>query len=552
MVLFRRALDILCYPFQLLFAAPVALLAASRAVRQRHAAVQAAFAVALFMSLLTLVATVLSSPWVRSDNPDLGTVLWRYTLPLALLTLVTPPVVYLAVRLWTEGGRSQFADIDRAWEEGVAALAREGFSLTECPLFLVLGLRNERQVRALMNATGVSFAVFGAPEGGSNPLYFYAVKDYPFRKDERANAVYLVLTDASQCSRLVALATDAAGRKKLLASPDDTVRLREHQAASLRATLPEATSAEALRSTATATATVGEDTPPPTNLRGTMDLGQASASTPVGGFVSQQAVLLDQPDQTLQTNRLAHVCRLLVRARDPFCPLNGVVVVAPFGLLRRGMEQVRALAQAVRQDLRAIQEHALLRCPVLALIGGMEHEPGFGELVRRVGVGPAMEQRIGMRFEPWNPATPERLEALAVHACDRIEGNVYDLFKQADGYNKPGNGKLYNLLCRTRTGFVELLKAYLGQAFGQQAPDEQPMLFAGCYFAATGEIERLKGFLKAVVCDRMLENQDHLQWTEDALRRNAACEAWAKAGMLASGVLIVTTVVALLRYLRQG
>jgi hypothetical protein len=216
------------------------------------------------------------------------------------------------------------------------------------------------------------------------------------------------------------------------------------------------------------------------------------------------------------------------------------------------MEQVRALAQAVRQDLRAIQEHALLRCPVLALIGGMEHEPGFGELVRRVGVGPAMEQRIGMRFEPWNPATPERLEALAVHACDRIEGNVYDLFKQADGYNKPGNGKLYNLLCRTRTGFVELLKAYLGQAFGQQAPDEQPMLFAGCYFAATGEIERLKGFLKAVVCDRMLENQDHLQWTEDALRRNAACEAWAKAGMLASGVLIVTTVVALLRYLRQG
>jgi hypothetical protein len=551
-VLFRRALDILCYPFQLLFAAPVALLAASRAVRQRHAAVQAAFAVALFMFLLTLVATVLSSPWVRSDNPDLGTVLWRYTLPLALLTLVTPPVVYLAVRLWTEGGRSQFADIDRAWEEGVAALAREGFSLTECPLFLVLGLRNERQVRALMNATGVSFAVFGAPEGGSNPLYFYAVKDYPFRKDERANAVYLVLTDASQCSRLVALATDAAGRKKLLASPDDTVRLREHQAASLRATLPEATSAEALRSTATAAATVGEDTPPPTNLRGTMDLGQASASTPVGGFVSQQAVLLDQPDQTLQTNRLAHVCRLLVRARDPFCPLNGVVVVAPFGLLRRGMEQVRALAQAVRQDLRAIQEHALLRCPVLALIGGMEHEPGFGELVRRVGVGPAMEQRIGMRFEPWNPATPERLEALAVHACDRIEGNVYDLFKQADGYNKPGNGKLYNLLCRTRTGFVELLKAYLGQAFGQQAPDEQPMLFAGCYFAATGEIERLKGFLKAVVCDRMLENQDHLQWTEDALRRNAACEAWAKAGMLASGVLIVTTVVALLRYLRQG
>lgn len=552
MVLFRRALDILCYPFQLLFAAPVALLAASRAVRQRAVAVQAAFAVALFMGLLTLVATLLSSPWVRSDNPDLGTVLWRYTLPLAVLTLVTPPVVYLAVRLWTEGRASRFADIDRAWQEGVAALAREGLHLADCPLFLILGLRNERQVRALMNASGVSFAVFGAPEGGSNPLYFYAVKDYPFRKDERWNIVYLVLTDASQCSRLVALATDAAGRKKRLGSPEDTVRLREAPSAGLRATLPEVAPGEALRSTATVAAEAGAETPPPVNLRGTMDLGQTATPTPWGAPTAEQVVLLDQPDQKLQSERLAHVCRLLVRARDPFCPLNGIMVVAPFGLLRRGVEQVRPLAQAVRQDLRAIQEHALLRCPVLALIGGMEHEAGFGELVRRVGAGPAMEQRIGMRFEPWNPATPERLESLAVHACDRIEGNIYDLFKQADGYNKPGNGKLYNLLCRTRTGFVDLLKLYLSQAFGQQAPDEQPMLFAGCYFAATGEIERLKGFLKAVLCDRMLENQDHLQWTDEAVRQNATCEAWAKAGMLASGVLIVTTVIAIVRYLRSG
>lgn len=553
MVFFRRALDILCYPFQLVLAAPVALLAASRAVRQRGAAVQAAFAVALFMGLLTLVATVLSSPWVRAENPDLGTVLWRYTLPLAALTLVTPPVVYLAVRLWTEGRQTRFADIDRAWHEGIAALAREGFLLTECPLFLVLGLRNERQVRAFMHATGCTFAVFGAPEGSSNPLYFYALKDYPLRKDERVNVIFLVLTDASQCSRLVALASDAPGRRRLAAAPEDTVRMREAQAAGLRATLPEATAGEPLRATATAAAEGPAEAPaPPLNLRGTMDLGQSAPPTPGGGPVPEPAVLLDQPEQTLQAERLSHVCRLLVRGRDPFCPLNGVLVVAPFALLRRGAEQVRPLAQAVRQDLRTIQEHALLRCPVLALIGGMEHEPGFGELVRRVGTGPAMEQRIGMRFEPWNPATPERLEALAVHACDRIEGNVYDLFKQPEGYNKPGNGKLYNLLCRTRTGFVDLLKLYLAQGFGQQSPDEQPMLFAGCYFAATGELERLKGFLKAVLCDRMLENQDHLQWTEQALRRDAACQAWAKAGMLASGLLIVATAVAIVRYLRQG
>jgi hypothetical protein len=188
---------------------------------------------------------------------------------------------------------------------------------------------------------------------------------------------------------------------------------------------------------------------------------------------------------------------------------------------------------------------------VISLVGGLEHEAGFGELIRRVGTGPALEQRIGMRFEPWNPATRERLEALAIHACDRIEGNVYDLYKMHDGYNKPGNGKLYNLLCRTRTGFSDLLKTYLGGAFAQQDPDERPMLFAGCYFAATGEIERLQGFLKAVLADRMLENQDDLQWTDEALRQDQAREAWARVGMVAAGLLVITTVVLTYRLFRR-
>ena len=201
MTFFRRAVEIICYPFQLLFAAPVALLTASRAVRGFSLAARATLAVAVFMLLLTIVATVLSSPWVRHDSPDWRTVLSRYTFPLAMFTIFTPPVVYLAVWLWGEGRSSRFPDIDSAWQEGVAALAREGLSLAEAPVFLVLGLRNERQVRAFMNAAGLQYAVFGAPEGGANPLYFYAVKNYQLKKDESWNVVFIMLTDTSQTRR---------------------------------------------------------------------------------------------------------------------------------------------------------------------------------------------------------------------------------------------------------------------------------------------------------------------------------------------------------------
>jgi hypothetical protein len=253
-------------------------------------------------------------------------------------------------------------------------------------------------------------------------------------------------------------------------------------------------------------------------------------------------VVLDKQEATQQAARLAHVCRLLERTRDPFCSLNGVLVVTPFSLLRRGAEQVRHLAQATRQDLRTIQRTAQIRCPAISLIGGMEHEPGFGELVRRVGAGPALEQRVGSKFEPWNPATRERLETLAELACDNIELNVYELFRKPDGYNKPGNSKLYGLLCRTRTGFQEVLKEFLSKAFAQQSQDEVPMLFAGCYFAATGEVEALRGFLKGVLADRLLERQDDLQWTDAAMRQDAAYENWAKAGMLLTALLIVATI----------
>jgi hypothetical protein len=284
-----------------------------------------------------------------------------------------------------------------------------------------------------------------------------------------------------------------------------------------------------------------------------MDLGDMRATrTGAVAEAAQLAVMLDKTDQAHQADRLSHVCRHLERARDPYCTLNGVLVVTPFSLLRRGPEQVRHLANATRQDLRTIQRSAHLRCPVISLIGGMEHEPGFGELVRRVGSGPALEQRIGMRFEPWNPATRERLEALAVHACDRIEGNVYDLFKMQDGYNKPGNTKLYNLLCRTRTGFSDVLKIYLPAAFGQQDQDEKAMMFSGCYFAATGEIEKLQGFLKSVLADRMLENQDDLQWTDEALRHDAMREMWAKVGMAASGLLLLGSAFLVIRYWQRS
>jgi hypothetical protein len=544
-----RIIVVLSKPFQLLFRTPAAWLSTIRALKAASPAMQAAVAAGLLLVLMTIIGSVLQR-W--SDNsPDWGVVFIQYTIWMLGLTLIIPPLVYGTVRVWMEGPVSHHPDIDRAWQDGVAALDREGLSLATCPVFLVLGLRNERQVRAFMNAAtakDLKYSVFGAPEGGSNPLYFYAVKNYPLKKDESFDAIYIVLTDASQLSKLVSMASESRG-EKALREPDDTVRFNDTRSTAAR---QQSAAGGGLNETiredgGVASATLDDETPRPTSaaaIRGTLigDLRttrvESGGSTP--GDSHRPTEVLDKSEQSRQSDRLAYVCRLLERARDPYCTLNGVLVVTPFRLLRRGVEQVKHLAAATRNDLHTIQRHARLRCPVVSLVGGMEHEPGFCELVRRVGPGPASEQRIGMGFDPWNPASRERMEALAVHASDRVEGNVYDLFKVQDGYNKPGNGKLYNLVCHTRTGFVDLLKAYLSHAFAES--DDRPMLFAGCYFAATGETERIKGFLKSVLADKMLISQDDLQWTDEAVQADRRCHILSAACMLLSGVMLLAII----------
>ena len=326
----QRVLQIVSYPFQLLFAAPIALFSLSRRVRGMSLAAQLALAVAVLMVLMTVVATILE--WRKPDRPDLLNVLYNYTLWMAIVALVTPPIVYVAVRLWAEGHESRFPDIDAAWREGTAALAREGLSISESPVFLVLGLRDKQQVRAFMKASGLKFAVSDTPELAS-PVYFYAVNEYHLTvKDERWSPIFVV-ADRRQPDEQARgfVGFDGAGR--VYQAVDDTVRAdvaaRTDYGTEVGATMQPA--GDALRGTIVGGAGSTPPTPrpgPAANLSATMVGG--------GGGPASSLVVLDKQEATLQSARLAHVCRLLERTRDPFCSLNGVLVVTPFSLLRRG------------------------------------------------------------------------------------------------------------------------------------------------------------------------------------------------------------------------
>jgi hypothetical protein len=164
----------------------------------------------------------------------------------------------------------------------------------------------------------------------------------------------------------------------------------------------------------------------------------------------------------------------------------------------------------------------MVRCPVTALVAGIEEESGFRELVRRVGRDRALNQRFGKGFSVSNVPLGERLEALAIHACGAFEDWIYNLFREPDSLSKPGNTKLYSLLCKIRHKVQERLGRIMIGGYSCD-PDDVPapdaLRFGGCYFAGTGESEERQAFVLAVV-GKLQEQEEELQWTDEALKQD--------------------------------
>ena len=450
---------------------------------------------------------------------------WGFWTVITILVVVIPVVLYKALKLWLEGDVSPFPDIDHAWRAGLAELDRQGLSLSEIPLFLVLGTGGVEHEKAVFAASRLNFNVAEVPTGPS-PLHWYA----------NAEGAYLVCADASNLSKLAVLGRETVAEEKSKRGP--TPSPRSGGPADIRGTF--------------AVGASGGDRPEPlaapapvADIRGTMAVGgaggfggaEAAVETPSSG---RRVVKLEQKEAADQARRLEYLCRLIHRVRQPLCPVNGVLTLLPFGLIQRSVAESREVQSAVKRDLSSLVRVLMLRCPVTAMVTGLEEETGFQELVRRVGRDAAMRQRFGKGFNVQNPPLPERLDALATHACGAFEDWVYALFREKKSLAKPGNTKLYSLLCNIRRNVRSRLASLLAAGYAHD-PDldakSEPLLFSGCYFAATGETEDRQAFVKNVF-DKLPEQQEELQWTAAAYAQDEKFQRLARAAMALDTLLL--------------
>jgi hypothetical protein len=223
---------------------------------------------------------------------------------------------------------------------------------------------------------------------------------------------------------------------------------------------------------------------------------------------------------------LDYLCGLISEMRAPFCPINGLMLVAPLD---------RSDAQSLKQDAEAIRYNFQMLYPVVYTFSGMEELHGFAEFTER---GCKLDKRFrdsraGSRFPIGHPVDEAAAKWVVDKGFEWFRGWIYSAF--AEDIASPANTKLYRLLGdfderRARLEFM------LKQALGDAKEVDQVRL-TGCYFCATGSDARRQAFIHGVL-QKLITEQEHVAWDESRLRDDTRRRGLAQAVLAAIAVLV--------------
>jgi type VI protein secretion system component VasK len=270
----------------------------------------------------------------------------------------------------------------------------------------------------------------------------------------------------------------------------------------------------------------------------------------LGGFKLPE-LLKNTSEVELQTARLEHLCRLIVRDRRPYIPINGLLLLISLGSTDMDTD-AQQTGEILQRDLAAVQSTLKVHCPIFALVCDLETLPGFREFIVRLPVRDR-ERRLGQRF----PLAPEidgeqlldYVDSSVQWVCGSLLRDwVFKLFRvETPGRDDPpaviaANANLYLLLDELRERQKRLGRV-LRVAFARQTSG--PLRFGGCYLAGTGHDPDREQALVAGLFRRLIDHQNDVSWTDQAMEENESAERVAKVGygvLAGAGVAVVLLV----------
>lgn len=456
---------------------------------------------------------------------------------LDILFLLLYAMTWLGWWLWKllgpEEYGAEFPDIDDAWEEAMKALNDAQIDITDAPLFMVIG-KTAGGDDALFHAAQLSLTVKQTPRAPDAPLHLYANRD----------GIYITCPGACLLGKQSALLTgveESGGESSGGGTDGDGVPSEEDMFKTLQ---PKGK----MKDVQAILARAREQGRGPEQLT---EEEKGEIKLLVAEEESEHAQPVRKPAASLVKNateverlsaRLKYLCRLVVRDRRPYCPINGLMVLIPFAGSERE-EDATNTGTLLQQDLASARSILQVNCPVLALICDLEMAPGFRDFVERFP-SDQRQRRLGQRFPLVPDVEPSGVGAMVDGGVGWIAQAmfpnwVYKLFRLESGGKNDlatvvkGNARLYQLLGSVRERQKRLARILARGIFGESSGLP---LFGGCYVAGTGrEAAREQAFV-AGVFRRLIENQNYVSWTDEALHEEEDNQRWTSYGYIGLGV----------------
>jgi hypothetical protein len=448
--------------------------------------------------------------------------------------------------LGPDGVAGEFDDIESAWRQARGRLEEAGIELREVPVFLVLG-RPAGSLEQFFAASRMPFEVRHAPREGEAPLHVYANREAAFVTCEGASLLPL------QTERLL---ESAAAAEPAPAQLDEFLAAGEGVSEALPEPAPAETGAQpdlypAPAATAPAAAPGRRGA---VLLLGEPEPAAGEEQRPAGP--GRPGLVKDLEKVDLAARRLRHVCRLLDRDRQPYCPANGILVLVP-AAATASPEDAAETAAVARQDLEVARGALQLDCPRFLVLCDAERLPGFAEVVRHFPPGAGgpswvLGQHFPLAADVPASEVPALIESGMAWVADTLLPLVIGKLWRREGEEGvpdraaavEANMELYEFLhaCRQRLVLLGRLAARATQQEGA------PPLLAGCYLAGTGaDAAREQGFLAGVL-RRAIEHQNQVRWTADALADDAAYHRYAFVGYALLAAFVVAVALILLAW----
>jgi hypothetical protein len=501
--------------------------------------------VALILILIVLVVLLFWLLYFLNGYFDLPRLLggpWPWLRPfwLPLLVILFLATLYLAYRLYRmlgpERELTDFSEIDQAWSEAVAALLQAEIDVREAPLFIVLG-RPTAPLDAFFAASKIPWLVRQAPLRVDAPIQVYGHRSGIFVAVEKSSMVGAV---ADRLASNLVREEEVPGTRNSVfedapapapAAPQAPVEMSLEPADPLMSPnllMKEATAGPKLATTydlAQVLPTLDE-----TNARESRSRWKPFA----------------QEDLERLEGQAGYLARLIARYRRPFCPVNGIIILAPIQALANADES-NQIAGAIETDLRIMRSALQTRCPAWLFVSDLEMVPGFDVLAATLDA-----DRRGRLFGgelPLSPSVqPASAAALVEPAVDAFLGATATLLIKIFHTESPElatalaikqNGRLYEFqqtLRSCREGLVGVLTRFAGQEMAEG------FYLGGFYFGGTGVDPVTQQAFVPGVFRLVVDHQNQVSWTPDALAEEADYQRWTMFGYAAMGVFCIVLI----------